>query len=121
MLACQEYLHMPQDMALTWRSCAPLDGSSWCAKWQPVTGEVHAVTEELTMLGDEADLTLDRMTGMSFNPLTGRWRLSADTGVNYIASFRRGAAERKRAPLPPGAAIAGPLSAEPSAEAHAVK
>ena len=73
------------------------------------------------MLGDEADLTLDRMTGMSYNPLTGRWRLSTDTGVNYIASFRRGAAERKRSPLPPGPATAGPLSAEPAADARAVK
>ena len=71
------------------------------------------------MLGDEADLTLDRMTGMSFNPLTGRWRLSTDTGVNYIASFRRGAAQQKRAPLASGAAAAGPLSAEPAAGARA--
>lgn len=73
------------------------------------------------MLGDEAGLTLDRLTGMSFNPLTGRWRLSTDTGVNYIASFRRGAAEQKRAPAPPGTATTGPLSAEPAAEARATK
>ncbi|KAK9842295.1 hypothetical protein WJX81_005002 [Elliptochloris bilobata] len=38
--------------------------------------------EELTMLGNEAGLALDRMAGMSYNPLTGRWRRSDDTGTD---------------------------------------
>ena len=68
------------------------------------------------MLGDEADLTLDRMSGMSFNPLTGQWRLGTDTGINYIASFRRGEAEQRQAPPSLGTAPPEPLPAEPAAK-----
>ncbi len=40
---------------------------------------------ELTMMGDEEGLALDRKSGMSCDLLTGRWRLSCDTGATYIA------------------------------------
>lgn len=53
---------------------------------------------------------------MSYNPLTGRWRLSGDTGVNYIASFRRTSAA---APADHPAPAAESAPAHPSAATEA--
>jgi hypothetical protein len=71
-----------------------------------------ARAEELALLGEEAGLALERAAGMSYNPLTGRWRLSGDTGVNYIASFRRAAAA---APTDPPAPAGDTATAHSSA------
>ena len=63
------------------------------------------------MMGDEEGLALDRMSGMSYNPLTGRWRLSNDTNVNYIASFTRTPVQKASAapitPIMPEPVLAG--------------
>ena len=45
---------------------------------------------ELGAAGRGAGLRLAAAAGMSFNPLTGRWRESGDLGVNYIAMLGRG-------------------------------
>ncbi|HEV2977693.1 MAG TPA: bifunctional 2-polyprenyl-6-hydroxyphenol methylase/3-demethylubiquinol 3-O-methyltransferase UbiG [Casimicrobiaceae bacterium] len=44
---------------------------------------------ELATFARRAGLEADEVTGMTYNPLTGSYRLEADTAVNYIATFRR--------------------------------
>jgi 2-polyprenyl-6-hydroxyphenyl methylase/3-demethylubiquinone-9 3-methyltransferase len=51
---------------------------------------------ELARWGRDAGLELMDLTGIAYNPLTRAFRLSPDTGVNYLAHFRMvgsGAAE----------------------------
>ena len=43
---------------------------------------------ELARWGREVGLELKDLTGISYNPLTRAFRLSADTSVNYLAHFR---------------------------------
>jgi 2-polyprenyl-6-hydroxyphenyl methylase / 3-demethylubiquinone-9 3-methyltransferase len=47
---------------------------------------------ELARWGREADLELMDLTGITYNPLTRSFRLSQNTGVNYLAHFKRPAA-----------------------------
>jgi len=44
---------------------------------------------ELARWGRAAGLELSELAGISYNPLTRAFRLSSDTGVNYLAHFRR--------------------------------
>ena len=44
---------------------------------------------ELARWGREAGLELQDLTGISYNPLTRAFRLTANTGVNYLAHFKR--------------------------------
>jgi 2-polyprenyl-6-hydroxyphenyl methylase/3-demethylubiquinone-9 3-methyltransferase len=44
---------------------------------------------ELARWGRQCKLELIDLTGIAYNPLTQSFRLSPDTGVNYIAHFRR--------------------------------
>lgn len=48
---------------------------------------------ELARWGRSAGLELCDLTGIAYNPLTRAFRLSPDTGVNYLAHFRRAAAD----------------------------
>jgi 2-polyprenyl-6-hydroxyphenyl methylase/3-demethylubiquinone-9 3-methyltransferase len=43
---------------------------------------------ELARWGRGVGLDLEDLTGISYNPLTRAFRLSADTSVNYLAHFR---------------------------------
>lgn len=47
--------------------------------------------EELVHLfcDNETGASLQMLSGMSYQPITGLWHLSNDTDVNYIASFRK--------------------------------
>ncbi len=47
---------------------------------------------ELARWGREAGLDLRDLTGITYNPLTRSFRLSANTSVNYLARFSRPAA-----------------------------
>jgi ubiquinone biosynthesis O-methyltransferase len=38
---------------------------------------------------ESVTVSLDMMSGMSYQPLTGEWTLSRDTDMNYIASFKK--------------------------------
>jgi 2-polyprenyl-6-hydroxyphenyl methylase/3-demethylubiquinone-9 3-methyltransferase len=59
---------------------------------------------ELARWGRDAGLELDDLTGISYNPFTRAFRLSDDVGINYLAHFRRRAADA----LPtPAAGLAG--------------
>ena len=44
---------------------------------------------ELARWGRAADLELEDLTGITYNPLTRSFRLSPNTQVNYLARFRR--------------------------------
>lgn len=44
---------------------------------------------ELEAWARGADLTIRDLTGMSYNPLTGRYNLGRDVDVNYLAWFER--------------------------------
>jgi 2-polyprenyl-6-hydroxyphenyl methylase/3-demethylubiquinone-9 3-methyltransferase len=44
---------------------------------------------ELASWARRVDLELAEMIGMTYNPLTRRYRLEPDTSVNYLAAFRR--------------------------------
>ncbi|MEO7209155.1 MAG: bifunctional 2-polyprenyl-6-hydroxyphenol methylase/3-demethylubiquinol 3-O-methyltransferase UbiG [Steroidobacteraceae bacterium] len=46
---------------------------------------------ELARWGRAVDLTLVDLTGISYNPLTRAFRLSPNTGINYLAHFKRSA------------------------------
>ncbi len=46
---------------------------------------------ELARWGREAGLDLKDLTGITYHPLTRSFRLSANTGVNYLAHFTRAA------------------------------
>ena len=47
---------------------------------------------ELDEWARQAGLELDDLTGMSYNPLTGEYRLGRDVDVNYLAAYTRPAA-----------------------------
>lgn len=44
---------------------------------------------ELARFAREAGLEVDAFRGMSFNPITGRYSLNADTDVNYLMACRK--------------------------------
>jgi len=44
---------------------------------------------EMEAWSREAGLSLEDLTGMSYNPLTREYRLGTDVSVNYLACFRR--------------------------------
>ena len=44
---------------------------------------------EIASFARTAGLEIDAVTGMTYNPFTRVYRLSPDTAVNYIATFRR--------------------------------
>jgi len=48
---------------------------------------------ELAAWARRANLDASGLIGMTYNPLTKRYRLEADTSVNYLAAFRRGGAD----------------------------
>ncbi len=68
------------------------------------------------MMGDGAGLELETIAGMAYDPLSGVWRMSDNTGVNYIAYFQKSGLVT--AP-PPGASASAQQPAEPAAEAAA--
>jgi len=42
---------------------------------------------ELTMMLDNTGLELSYIAGMTYNPLTGKWKLGRDVRVNYISAY----------------------------------
>ena len=47
---------------------------------------------ELAGWARRSDLELTSLVGMTYSPLTRRYRLEPDTSVNYLAAFRRAGA-----------------------------
>ena len=45
------------------------------------------LADELVLLMQGGGMKLDKIQGMTLNPLSQQWALSDDLGVNYIATF----------------------------------
>jgi 2-polyprenyl-6-hydroxyphenyl methylase/3-demethylubiquinone-9 3-methyltransferase len=74
---------------------------------------------ELARWGRAADLQLLDLTGISYNPLTRAFRLSPDTGVNYLAHFRKAAGGHAPPDAPTSGAAAAPAAATSAAPSAA--
>lgn len=62
-------------------------GAEYVMRWLPKGTHQYAKfikPVELTRMLKDAHLTPDTPVGMVFNPLTQVWKLSEDTGVNYV-------------------------------------
>ena len=63
-------------------------GAEYVLRWLPRgTHDWHKfiTPAELEVMNAKAGLDIVTSTGVSFNPLTDRWSLSGDMGVNYMA------------------------------------
>lgn len=63
-------------------------GAEYVLRWLPRgTHDWHKfiTPDELEAMNAKAGLDIVTSTGVSFNPLTDRWSLSGDMGVNYMA------------------------------------
>lgn len=113
-VTCMEMLEHVPDPASTVQSCARLvNPGGWCifatigrnpkSYLFAIVGAEYVLKllpkgthdyakflrpAELARYCRNAGLTVDSITGMSYNPLTKRYRLSGDASVNYILSAR---------------------------------
>ncbi|MGH8677577.1 MAG: bifunctional 2-polyprenyl-6-hydroxyphenol methylase/3-demethylubiquinol 3-O-methyltransferase UbiG [Burkholderiales bacterium] len=113
-ITCMEMLEHVPDPASTVRACARLAGpDGWCffatisrnpkSYFFAILGAEYVLKllpkgthdyakfirpSELARYCRDAGLSVDRVTGMSYNPLTKRYWLSGDATVNYILSAR---------------------------------
>lgn len=114
LITCMEMLEHVPDPASTVRACARLAGpDGWCffatisrnpkSYFFAILGAEYVLKllpkgthdyakfirpSELARYCRDAGLSVDRVTGMSYNPLTKRYWLSGDATVNYILSAR---------------------------------
>ncbi|GLQ24613.1 ubiquinone biosynthesis O-methyltransferase [Algimonas ampicilliniresistens] len=64
-------------------------GAEYVLRWLPRgTHQYDKLVRpsELTAYLNLAGLNVERVTGMSLNPMTERWRLNDDTSINYVTS-----------------------------------
>lgn len=64
-------------------------GAEYVLRWLPRgTHQYDKLVRpsELTAYLKLAGLNVERVTGMSLNPMTERWRLNDDTSINYVTS-----------------------------------
>lgn len=67
-------------------------GAEYIMRWLPIgthQWQRFVSPDELKKAMLDAKLTDVEMTGMSYNPLTGRWSLGSDLDVNYLASAKK--------------------------------
>ena len=114
-VTCMELLEHVPDPASTMRACATLArpgghvvvstinrnpksylfaivGAEYALQMLPKGTHEYARfirPSELAQWCREADLSLHSTRGMEYNPLTRRYRLSADTSVNYLLACRK--------------------------------
>lgn len=63
-------------------------GAEYILRWLPRgTHEWSSflTPEELVLILQRASINVEEMAGFAYNPLTGRWSLTDDVGVNFIA------------------------------------
>ncbi|MBS0326834.1 MAG: bifunctional 2-polyprenyl-6-hydroxyphenol methylase/3-demethylubiquinol 3-O-methyltransferase UbiG [Proteobacteria bacterium] len=114
-VTCLELLEHVPDPASTIDACAKLVAAGGCVVFSTISrnpksyalailGAEYALRllprgthdwsrflrpSELAAHARRAGLDPVAMTGLAYNPLTRRYRLDADTSVNYLAAFRR--------------------------------
>jgi 2-polyprenyl-6-hydroxyphenyl methylase/3-demethylubiquinone-9 3-methyltransferase len=67
-------------------------GAEYVLRWLPVgthQWDRFITPAELTSHVTAAGMTMGRIEGMVYNPLTDRWSLARDTDVNYLAAATR--------------------------------
>ena len=75
-----------------------------------------AIAEELVMMGDAAGLELETIAGMAYDPLSGLWRMSEHTGVNYITYFQKSGLVASPPPAGSAAAAAGATATQQASQ-----
>lgn len=73
-------------------------GAEYALRWLPRgthSWDRFVTPLELEAALAEADLTVIDGTGVSYSPLSGAWRLSSDTDVNYMLTAARAAGARQ--------------------------
>ncbi|EFH38882.1 hypothetical protein ARALYDRAFT_359489 [Arabidopsis lyrata subsp. lyrata] len=63
-------------------------GAEYILRWLPIgthQWSSFVTPEELSMILQRASVDVKEMAGFVYNPITGRWLLSDDISVNYIA------------------------------------
>ncbi len=71
-------------------------GAEYILRLLPVGSHRHGKfikPHELRKWGEACDLELQNLIGLGYNPFTRHYFLTEDTGVNYLAHFRRRGAE----------------------------
>ena len=67
-------------------------GAEYILRWLPIgTHEWNKflTPEELTNFGQKNSLSVEKIDGMVFNPLSNKWSVSQDCAVNYIIKFKK--------------------------------
>ncbi|PIA25953.1 hypothetical protein AQUCO_10200015v1 [Aquilegia coerulea] len=67
---------------------AAIVGAEYILRWLPKGTHQWSsflTPEELVLILNRASISVQEMAGFVYNPLTGRWALSDDIGVNFIA------------------------------------
>jgi 2-polyprenyl-6-hydroxyphenyl methylase/3-demethylubiquinone-9 3-methyltransferase len=78
----------------TWKAYAlAIIGAEYVLRWLPAgthRWDRFVTPAELEGYVKGAGLMLDQLAGMIYDPLTDRWSLGEDVGVNYLMSARKG-------------------------------
>jgi 2-polyprenyl-6-hydroxyphenyl methylase/3-demethylubiquinone-9 3-methyltransferase len=67
-------------------------GAEYILKWLPIgthDWEKFVKPDDLINISKKNNLILKKLVGMKFNLLTGSWKITGDTSVNYIAKFMK--------------------------------
>ena len=67
-------------------------GAEYILKWLPIgthDWQKFIKPAELIKVCKKNSLSLKNVDGISFNPITGKWNISTDKSVNYIAKFNK--------------------------------
>ena len=67
-------------------------GAEYVLRWLPRgthEWEKFITPKELEIMAENAGLELFTSTGVSFNPLTDKWRQTGDLSVNYMGIARK--------------------------------
>jgi len=67
-------------------------GAEYVLRWLPIgthDWEKFVKPDNLVSLAINSNLKLKKLSGIKFNPIVGKWSLSNDKSVNYIAKFKK--------------------------------
>ena len=67
-------------------------GAEYVLKWLPIgthDWENFVKPEYLTNICKKNSLKLEKIDGMTFNPVLNKWSVTSDISVNYITEFKK--------------------------------
>ena len=65
-------------------------GAEYILRWLPIgthEWEKFVEPEKLISILEKNKLSLNKIDGMTFNPIKNKWSISSDKSINYIAKF----------------------------------